>query len=143
MAMKNIETFDKMVGYVFSELYESFPICLEIKANPFLKKIEMHSEKNELILSETLFWLRESGFITFKSPIEKSISKMDGVIPHPLFSCVVLTAKGLEILKKIPKSVDEEKGIGEEIIDAVKIGAKDRISQLVSSALSIAMGNIG
>lgn len=135
MIMKNIETFDMMVGYVFSELYESFPVCLEIKVNPFLKKIEMHSEKNELILSETLFWLRDSGFINFSNPIEKNISKMNGTIPYPIFSCVVLSAKGLEILKKVPKSVNGEGGIGEEIVDAVKIGAKDSISQLVGTAL--------
>lgn len=134
--LKNIEVFDILVGCVFSELYENFPVCKEIKTEPFLKKIEMYSIENVLILSETLFWLRDSGFITFKSPNEKNISKMEGTIAFPTFSCVVLSAKGLEILKKVPKSIDE-KGLGDEMIEAVKLGAKDRISELVSSALSI------
>jgi|GEM_PF-2090538 len=135
---KSIETFDILTGYLFSQLYENFPICQEIKAKSFLAKCELEFRDNELIFSETLFWLRDNGFIAFRSPKEKTISKLDGTIPYPIFSCVELTIKGLNALKKFPNSINSNKSIGEEIIEAIKDGTKDKIKEFVGNILSLA-----
>ena len=135
MALKNIETFDKFVGYILADLYQSFPVCKEVQVSYFAKKCDMGGE--DLILSETLFWLQDTGFLTFTGPKEKHIRRMEEVTTFPIFSCIVLTAKGLETLKKTPKSIDKKKGIGENIIDAVQRGAKAELSELVSDMLSM------
>jgi hypothetical protein len=141
MAMKNIESFDKCVGYVFGELYENFPICVSINLKQFLQKNKHDvNDKEELILSETLFWLRDNNFLVFTHPKEKDVSHFQEVRAFPQFSCVVLSAKGLDVLKKVPKSIREGKGIGEHIMEAVSTGAKEQLSTLVGVALSSAIG---
>lgn len=144
MAMKNIDTFDILTGYILGELYESFPICKEINLELFLINNESidNTEKNQLILSETLFWLRDNDFLTFPIPEEKPLRRHTGAMAYPQFSCIVLTAKGLAVLKKVPKSVDrkdKDKGLGEHIIDVVKMGTKEQLSNLVGSVLATAI----
>lgn len=142
MALKNIELFDTFTGVILKELYENFPVCLDIKVdqmvadnNEGLENVER--DRKELILSETLFWLQDSEFITFKAPDGKMFT-YDGHQRSNFFMCCVLTAKGLEVLKKIPKRLDssKQKSIGEELIEAVKAGAKKQISDVVGAALS-------
>lgn len=142
MALKNIDIFDIFTGYVLGELYESFPICIEINLQDFIKKTDGidNTEKNQLILSETLFWLQDNNFLDFPIPNEKPLKRFDGALAYPQFSCVVLTAKGLEVLKKVPKSLnDKEKGMGEHLMEAAKTGTKHAISELVGSVLSTAI----
>lgn len=140
MAMKNIESFDKCVGYVLGELYENFPICVRINLKEFLQKNKHDvNDKEELILSETLFWLRDNNFLIFTHPEEKDVSHFQEVRAFPQFTCVVLTAKGLDVLKKAPKSIKENKGIGEHIMEAVNTGAKEQLSNLVGTVLSTAI----
>ena len=60
MAMKNIEMFDIFVGYIFKELYESFPVPLIIETQSILKSIPKNylpvdDEKELLVFSETMF----------------------------------------------------------------------------------------
>ena len=140
MAMKNIETFDKCVGYVLGELYENFPICITINLKLFLEKNKHDvNDKEELILSETIFWLRDSDFLTFSNPLEKDVTHFQEVRASPQFTCVVLTAKGLDVLKKVPTSLKENKGMGEFILEAVNTGAKETLSGLVGSVLATAI----
>ena len=141
MALRNIDTFDVMTGYILGDLYENFPICIKINLEIFLNENDKceNTDKNKLILSETLFWLRDNNFLTFITPEEKEVSFFDGVKPFPEFSCVVLTAKGLDVLKKVPSQIKERKGVGEFLMEATKKGTMENISELVSTVLSTAI----
>lgn len=133
----NIKTFDKFVGYISAELYTAFPVCIKINVCEFLKKIKCEGEEEELIFSETMFWLRGAGFLSFVSPDEKEIFPMEGVVASLQFSCVVLSAKGLEILKKTPKSVESKESIGEMVKNAIKEGSKAKMIEGVNMALGM------
>jgi hypothetical protein len=139
--VKNIDMFDIFTGYIFKELYENFPVCFDVNTTDVVEKIngemaKYDTDKKELIFSETMFWLQDSGFITFKAPGEKVITMDSGVCAFPSFMCCVLTAKGLEVLKKVPKAITKRKTIGEELSEAVKGGMRSKISEYVGVALS-------
>jgi len=131
----NIKTFDKFVGYIFAELYSAFPICIKINVSEFLEKIKCGGEEEALIFSETMFWLRDAGFLSFRTPEDKEVFHMEGVIASPRFGCVVLSAKGLEILKKTPKTIEKSESIGDIIRNAVKDGVKTKLIEGVNMAL--------
>ena len=138
--MKNIELFDIYVGYIFDKLYDDFPICKDFDTRKCVQEIngataDIDAKRKEFVFSETLFWLRENGLITFEKPEERIITIGGGLEPYPYFTCARLTAKGLAILKKVPESISDKKTIGEELAEAVKNGFKERITDLVKLAL--------
>ena len=139
MALKNIEFFDIFAGYIFKELYQSFPIPLIIETETMIRSIpktllSIETGNEMLIFSETMFWLSDSGFISIESPGRPSLSM--NLEPFTYFHHVTLTAKGLEVMKRVPKSLRRENSIGEDIIEAAKSGVKSKISDLVTVALS-------
>lgn len=137
--MKNIEMFDIFTGYIFKELYENFPIPLVMESEDMIRSIPktalpVEADNGTLIFSETMFWLEDSGFIRFQSP--KKSTPIMNLEPYTYFHMVTLTAKGLEVMKRVPKSLRRENSIGDDIVEAAKSGIKTKLSDLVAAALS-------
>ena len=146
--MSNIVLFDAYAAEVFSQLYKNFPVCKDIYVEDIIKNAE-HDRKESVerqreICSETMHWLREAEFISVKTPTFKDFYlNRDEHKIETVFTCVILTAKGLQILKQVPRSIKEGVTLGEEISDALKQGFKSRASELVSIALgSLVTGGI-
>ena len=118
--MKNIELFDLAVVYFADMLYKNFPICVnidifeEVKKEPF-SSIRMEEFQKALILSETLFWLEENGFLRFENSTNRLSLSNSEPIPSQFFDCARLSAKGLSILKSPPKTIDKKESLGEKI----------------------------
>ena len=106
--MKNIEIFDKQVAVIFAKLYENFPDKIDIECS----KILPNSDENNKYCDGTISFLEENELISIE---EKLIG--NGYIG------VRLTMKGLKILKQTPKSISEDKTIGEKIVSNIKDGA--------------------
>ena len=124
---RNIELFDQMVGHIFATLYEAFPIASDVDAMPIIQKISWHDdEKAHVYFQSTYQWLISAGYVTGK-PLLSSYT----------YTECLLTAKGLEVLKGMPKSLREDaQPLGEEISKAVKAGAADSVKGLVGQALT-------
>lgn len=121
MALKNIEFFDVCVVHIANRLYHEFPRCIDMDIyeeldHKYFAKIEDFDER-ALILSHTLFWLSENGFLAFTQP-EKRPSHSDEA--YPIFMCVRLTAHGLLILKSPPTSIKRHESIGEGLGNALR-----------------------
>ena len=134
--MNNIEAFDICTTYIFKELYSSFPVCMDLDIyntlkDDFVKKINMEEEQKELIFSETMYWLSETGFIRFMQPQKRHKTRQS----HPLFLCAVLTEKGLSLLKSKPQSVEDKTSVGEEIVKAFKDGIGSKAAELATNAI--------
>jgi len=137
MTSSNVERFDRLTGGVFGKLYQSFPVPIELNINDFTSLItplkETYEEDQTLNASEffysTLSWLKDSGYITYLNNALDNTS---------CYGCV-LTAKGLEVLKAVPKSVDGD-SLGGQLADAVKEGAMGKLKELASEALSKGYG---
>lgn len=124
----NIKKFNEITGIVLASLYESFPVRKtftverlfpETIPDPFDEPSINH---DAIFVTETISWLIEHGYIS--ANIQYGYS----------FSDAVLTAKGLELLKLTPNSL--ESSFGEQLLEATKSGVKDTIVNISSSVLT-------
>nr|DAD67410.1 MAG TPA: hypothetical protein [Siphoviridae sp. ctt5z12] len=97
---ERVEKFNYYVGLTLNHLYANFPHGTSCDASIFVKKekygIEQDYEREIDFCKQTLTWLMLNGFIHF--------SDSTG-----LFEDVRLMHKGLEILKKVPSSINDGK----------------------------------
>lgn len=83
----------------------------------------MDTEAN--IATCSVIWLADTGYI-----------KMTGSSSNEFFD-LILTEKGLQILKAIPSSLTHQSlPLGKQIAAAVKSGAKETLRSLVNQALA-------
>jgi hypothetical protein len=139
MALSNIELFDEFAGKIFGQLYESFPVPKELISEEFVPNtygkdgdagVTLFFRKQKVFFS-TIAWLQSAGYTS--SPDERSGFTKD----------VVLTAKGLEVLKAIPDSLKSGPTIGEQLAEATKEEGKEQVKLLVKEALSLGVKLIG
>jgi len=135
MAMKNIEMFDLYVGRIFAKLYEAFPLRVDVdvcvECGKEIDQQELYIPKECEIYYDTLVWLEKSGFLHIDRENR----------PYG-FGGVVLSAKGLELLKSTPKSVKHQDGIGEKIRDLVVQGRDEALRKSVNELLHYAAGAV-
>lgn len=133
----NIERFNIITAKTFAMLYQSFPVPRDLLMGPdfdipHIMEISHDFENNYvserediLFVQSTIYWLHDAGYIEAKN------------YTYPFgFREVLLTAKGLETLKAIPPSLSTDKNAGELVLDAVKSGASDSMSDAVKFILS-------
>ncbi|MEM4958769.1 MAG: hypothetical protein QXX12_02720 [Nanopusillaceae archaeon] len=128
--MKNMELFDLYAAKVFATLYETFPE----RTNLYLSQItktdidpEEPLSKEAQIARETILWLKENNYLTFRSD------------EFFLFTEVRLTEKGLSLLKR-PESLKGEKSFGERLIGALKTGGETALKELIRVIISLGAG---
>jgi len=128
MAMNNIALFDLYVGKILAKLYNTFPLKVEIDVCEMtglsIDEESMNIPKECQIFNDTMEWLHESGYLYYQQSY-----------PYA-FSRVVLSAKGLEVLKSTPQSLQQKDGIGETLRDAVAHGKNELIRLSVNTILS-------
>ena len=84
------------------------------------------AEAHANVAWHTFIWLKETGFI-----------KIEGEHAYLSFSGIVLTAKGLEVLKATPESIKPSKHIGNALIGLLKEGGTEAAKQLVGQAIQL------
>lgn len=134
MTASNIKRFDETTGQVFSALYESFPVPRGLYIKGFVTDgysvhehlgVEVPNAEGEFFFA-CIQWLAEAGYLTFKDTAQ-----------YCGFNNCVLTAKGLEVLKAIPESLQSGPSLGDQLVDATKSGAKSLLGSIAGQALSI------
>jgi hypothetical protein len=139
MASSNIELFDEFAGKIFARLYENFPIPIDLNSKDFLPPtireggdVDSDGRLHHIrFFYATTQWLASAGYTN--SPDKKNSYSND----------VVLTAKGLEVLKGSPSSLNAGPSIGEQLVEAAKEEGKDTLKNLVKEALSLGIKLIG
>lgn len=121
--MDNIKTFDLYVGKILAFLYKEFPCKCE-----FNYKSDF-GEVNARIMLATLEWLKDSGFIEFQSTINDDF----------IYSAI-LSAKGLELLKQKPKSIDKNISFGEWLVSSANSAKDEVIRKSAGEVLSYSLG---
>lgn len=135
---KNIDDFNKIAAKLFDVLQDKFPVRTQIDEVAFFgyESIKYHPAEGRTLtdkqkyefkmLSETIIWLSESGFIRCRDhPHEKSD--------------VVLTEKGLELLKLKPDTLSGDT-VGDRIVNLIKKGSESAAAGVFSTALTLACG---
>ena len=121
--MDNIKTFDLYVGKILAFLYKEFPCKCELNYKSHF------GEVNTKIMFATLIWLKDSGFIDFESTIN------DDFIYN-----AILSAKGLELLKQKPKSLENSISFGEWLSQCASSGKDELIKRSASELLHYSLG---
>lgn len=126
--MKNIELFDRYASVLLGRLYEKFP-CRDVI---FLSEIasEEIDPAEELTINlqiarDTLLWLADSGYLNYDKD------------NYYAFQGVVLTEKGLRLLREVPESLKSKKTLGERLINALKIGAEETAREILKTIISL------
>ena len=87
-------------------------------------QMDLPSKDAEIFIA-TAQWLIRAGYIHGE------------VSPYTHVSDAVLTAKGLEVLNAIPKSLVAGPSLGEQLAEAAKEGGKETVKGLVNEALGL------
>lgn len=117
----NIDLFNDIAAEVFRELYERFPVAsevdeLEIQTKAF-EGVAIPDGEAEDLVEETIKWLVLSGYIHRDKQ-----------------GFMVLTLKGLEVLKSTPKAVSEP--LGEQLRTAGAGAGKHVLRGVVDQILA-------
>ncbi|MHA1009587.1 hypothetical protein [Enterobacter roggenkampii] len=133
MSQSNIDKFDEITGRIFANLYETFPQPITINFEEYTTSLAtsndpvdgvIHNYFERQFVSDSVVWLRDSGYITSVSNDEYSIHG------------TILTAKGLECLKKVPASLDPRPSFGSQLVEAVRGGSLDAVKTLSSTVIT-------
>ena len=95
-----VDFFKVMVGLIFSQLYDAFPISKKLNIDKIAEAMYISSDstgfraifdgsKFELILNSSLIWLKEEGFLRSGGDID-------------YFSNIVLTARAFTVIDNVP-----------------------------------------
>lgn len=130
--MNNIDQFNYYSAVILSELYQSFPVPVDIELSKFHKDQENQDDYfNQIVIAcATARFLQDEGFI-------KS-HKIDdyGRIAH-----TVLTTKGLAALSKTPDVIDaNKKSIGERIAIIAKSATNESMKATIATLIKSVLG---
>lgn len=133
MRASNIERFDVLTGRVLAELYQHFPVDLDLEAwsyRDLFTGAPMEdgwlAKEDGVFFQSTVLWLGSAGYIEHGSAANNG----------DVYRCV-LTAKGLEVLKAFPASLQAGPTLGDKLVDASKGGTKEVLRGVASEALSL------
>lgn len=131
----NIEWFDELSGEILATLYESFPVPKHLLSKDFVENPEEYNEivqadvasKEARFFIATVEWLREAGYL-----------RADPQNGHyNIARDCVLSAKGLEVLKVKPSSLDVTESFGDRLIAATRQSGTDALRKAASDVLSL------
>ena len=147
----NITRFNLLTGHLFNEMYQKFPMQLEVNCSALQREVfkELLSEdsttefeeafEDEATMGEfaeaTISWLTQNGFIHREKP-EYYGSGFDHRI--------TLSEKGLAVLKLTPKTLDGSvpKSFADDLRASIKKGALDRVGKTTGEILNQGVGLI-
>lgn len=132
----NIELFDTFTAKIFALLYERFPLRVPLDATKLADvrdfddcgvPLDAHGRPSREfeVCRATIAWLRDAGYIDCQ-----------GESAHGWGGCV-LTARGLEVLKSMPESLQRKESIGERLVRLVRAEAMDLAREVARAAISM------
>lgn len=133
MTTSNIDQFDLITGKVLGTLYGEFPVPVTLNAEQFVEPATRYCEhvdadvpsKEAEFFTACVLWLAEAGYLRVREQ------------RHGWVRDTVLTAKGLEVLKATPASLQTGPSLGEQLAQASKAGTAEVMRGVVGEALSM------
>jgi hypothetical protein len=147
--VSNIERFDTIVVLALAELYSRFPVPQLLASSNFIVTEDgehidcLSPEEEELLFAEglhrnypyfkrkefafeSLRWLVDAGYL------HGTPAAYDGILN------AVLTAKGLEVLKATPDSL--QGSLGERLVEAVKADSREVGRSVLGQIIGLGVG---
>lgn len=112
---------------MFADCYSSFPVPLNFCQSDYIEGVG--DAEHDPLFCSTLEWLKKHDYISFECP-ELGWANYYGV---------QLTEKGLTALNAIPDALKEKKTIGAKLVEVVKTGSREMISECIRQAVRAAV----
>ncbi|HCT6277149.1 TPA: hypothetical protein OT304_000088 [Pseudomonas aeruginosa] len=132
----NIDTFNAVVGVIFSELYLSFPLPRDLNEGSVRKILGKEGDdwltsfsRSEGFFRSTMDWLIHADYIWHEGTQSEFAKR---------YCRCVLSPKGLESLKATPTGIGGV-SLGERIAEASKAGTLKVLGDFASQSLGIAL----
>lgn len=138
--MKNIDLFNDFAAAILAKLYEGFPVKAQLDARHFCGHGEIDdfggviddfgrpSRAFDIALS-TIEWLKDSGYI--RSGVRNAYGWSD----------VVLTDRGLSLLRATPGVLKGKESLGDKLIRLVREGSKEMARESIKELISAGIEN--
>lgn len=136
--MDNIETFNTIVGLIFADLYEMFPVPKKLLAADYAERVGLLDDESVPRLERpdpaaaAIEWLIQEGLIRQRH--ESGIESIPGLAGGYGVSPCTLTHKGLQLLS-VPTSLKEHDSIGSQMVKAAKDGTLTGMKELAKTAV--------
>lgn len=125
--MSNLDKFNEITAKVFAACYSSFPVPLYFRQSEYVEKAG--DAEPDPLFSSTLEWLKKHDYIFFKCPEIGGTEYWD----------VQLTEKGLAVLNAVPDALKEKKTVGDKLVEVVKSGSREMISECIRQTVRTAV----
>lgn len=133
MTISNIERFDEITAQVLGRLYEEFPLPIYLPAADFITSATCYCDAvcadvpspDARFFEASVVWLGDTGYLRY----EEHMRQVAG------FRDIVLTARGLEVLKSIPESLSGQT-LGERLVAGAKTGGKELALEALRQTLA-------
>jgi hypothetical protein len=128
--MSNIETFNTIVGLILADLYENFPVPINLNAFDYALRAGLIPDQSDINTEDeapaaaSIEWLVEEGFIRSGGTDVSS-----GYAPYS-----VLTQKGLQLLS-IPDVLGKKESMGTQLASAAKSGTLDGLKEITKKVV--------
>jgi len=121
--MKNLDKFNELSATIFSSLYESFPIGVDIEIEKFP---EYNTAENSDLFFETIKFYIDEGFLKCKKQVYGS------------FLGLRLTSKGFSVLnEKPPEKLSSKINIADALKEVAETGKIETIKSLISQTIKL------
>ncbi len=144
--VSNIERFDTIVVLALADLYSRFPVRQYLASSKFIvtedcehidglsPEAEGHLYDEDPYLTDPYFKRKEFAFDSLRWLVDAGCTPVayDGIRE------AVLTAKGLEVLKAIPDSL--QGSLGERLVEAVKADSREVGRTVLGQIFGLAVG---
>lgn len=120
--MTNLDHFNRITATVLSKCFERFPVPCDFSYKEFYpEECGQDVDDFDEVFYHTMLWLQHYGYIYFWKPELSATS----------FYHVSLTEKSLNILNKIPESLEEKVSLGQKLCSVMKSGVKGATNEII------------
>lgn len=130
--MSNMDEFNRISAIVLAKLYEAFPQGIGILAEEVSETDSKPDEDTIMNFDYTVRFLASEGFLKYESESDQGL----------FFGEVILTLKGLKILRSVPNVLEEKQSLGQKVTGLVKGGtkeiSKEALKAVINQIISVA-----
>lgn len=110
--MSNMDEFNRITVLALGTLYQAFPQAVRLQVEVIDENPDSNTIKN---FYYTVYFLSSEGYIKYEGAQDEG----------KFFIEVMLTMKGLRVLRLVPDAIQENLNLGESFVSLLKTNAKE------------------
>ena len=124
--MSNMDEFNRITAIVFAKLYEAFPQGIRLAVEDVTDGNGTPEENTIRNFDYAVRFLASEDFLKYTGESDEGL----------FFVEVILTLKGLKILRSIPEALVEKESLGQRVTALVKSGSKEISKEALKAVIN-------